>query len=87
MVDEELVLVREILVGMDGKDIQTLNLNKVLVAVVVVLVEMVVTQQVQLMDPLHIHIQTIHLLVIHSGMDMLATVDLVEMSLCLNLLI
>ena len=54
---------------LDGKDIQALNPNKVLVVAVVVLVEMVELDQVQIMDPLIIHIQTTHLLGIHSGMD------------------
>ena len=85
MVDEELVLVREILVGMDGKDIWTLNLNEVLVAVVVVLVEMAVMLQVQLMDLLDIRIQ-IMVVALHFGMDRGEMVDLVDLSLCLDLL-
>tara|TARA_B100000085_G_scaffold214787_1_gene199016 strand:- start:347 stop:709 length:363 start_codon:yes stop_codon:yes gene_type:complete len=84
---EKVVVDKEILVGMDGKDIQTLNPKWVLVAAVVVLAVLAVMLQVQLMDLLDIRIQTIHLLGIRGGMDKVDPVAMVELSLCLELLI
>ena len=71
---------------MDGKDIQILNLNEVLVAAVVVLVEMAVMPQVQVMDPpmvIPIH----NMETIHFGMDKVERVVLVDLFLNLDLLI
>ena len=84
---EKVVVVKEILVGVDSKDLIALNPNKVLVAVVVVLAVLALMLQVQLMDLLDIHIQTIHLLGIRGGMDKVDPVAMVELSLCLDLLI
>ena len=86
MMAVKVVQVKEILVGMDGKDIQTLNPKWVLVAAVVVLAVLAVMLQVQLMDPLHIHFQIMEEAV-HFGMDKVDLVAMVDLSLCLDLLL
>ena len=76
--------VKEILVGEDIKGIQILNPKEVLVAVEVVLVIKVVMLQVQLMDPpLDI---PIHNMGHHFFAVMVVLVEMVELSLCLELL-
>ena len=79
-------MVKEILVGMDGKDIWTLNLNEVLVVAVVVLVEMAVMPQVQVMDP-PMDIPIHNMDSTHFGMEKVELVVLVDLFLNLDLLI
>ena len=86
MMVEKVVVVKEILVGMDGKDIQILNLKEVLAAAVAVLVVMVLMPKVQLMDPPLVNlIQPMDFGQVSS--DKVDLVDLVELSLCLDLLL
>jgi hypothetical protein len=83
---EKVVLVKDILVDMGGKDIHNLNPRWVLAAAVEALAIRVLTHQVQAMDPpMDIHIQT--MVSIHFGMDKVDLVVRVELSLCLTLLI
>ena len=84
MVDK-VVLVKDILVGEDEEHIQILNLAEVLVEEEVVLVDKVMMPQVQIMEtPMDIPIQHMgH----HFFVLMVVMVDLVELSLCLELLI